>query len=89
MKSPILLPKTTNGSLHLQWKRCGRKNCRCALGLLHGPYIAFYWRKAGRQHKRYIPIQNLKTALLELEHARAAWPNITVVVQTLKEFDHV
>jgi hypothetical protein len=26
------------GSLHFEWRRCGRSNCRCASGRLHGHY---------------------------------------------------
>lgn len=47
MKTAKLLPKMTTGSIQLQWKRSGRKNCHCALDLMHGPYVVFYWRDAG------------------------------------------
>jgi hypothetical protein len=54
------LPKTEpvpiRGSLHPEWKRCGRGNCRCArVGERpHGPYWYRHQRVEGRQHKQYV-----------------------------------
>lgn len=64
------LPKTPPGSMLAgavcaQYKRCGKTNCRCARGELHGPYYyRFRWR-AGRVTKAYVP-------LAEVEGVRAA-----------------
>lgn len=66
-----LLPKTNRGSLQLQWKRCGKKGCRCCHGTMHGPYLALYWRAEGRQKKRYIRLEELPD-VLEILDARAA-----------------
>jgi transposase len=48
-----LLPKMTpsRGSLHAEWKRCGKVKCRCTDGGLHGPFFYCHERRAGRQHK--------------------------------------
>jgi len=55
-KSGGLLPKTKPlpGSLHAQFRRCGKANCRCAGGELHGPYFRRHWWSKGRQHWRYV-----------------------------------
>ena len=46
------------GSLHQEYKRCGKSTCRCASGLpadLHGPYWVRRWRDAaGRTRKQYV-----------------------------------
>ena len=34
--------------------RCGKKNCRCATGELHGPYWYKYWNEGGRTRSQYI-----------------------------------
>jgi hypothetical protein len=48
------LPKmTAPGSLHLNWTTCGKPTCRCAKGILHGPYVYRRWREGGRQRKLY------------------------------------
>jgi Family of unknown function (DUF6788) len=54
-KSGDSLPKTLPGVVCEQWKRCGRKNCRCAGGAMHGPYFYRFWRQAGRLRKAYVP----------------------------------
>jgi hypothetical protein len=47
------LPKMAVGSLHLEFRRCGRPNCRGRRGLLHGPYLVRRWREKGRQRINY------------------------------------
>jgi hypothetical protein len=49
-KSPAEIP---NGSLHEQFVRCGKPNCRCTRG---EPHTAHYFlaRMNGRQVKRYV-----------------------------------
>jgi len=49
------------GSLVEQTRRCGKAGCRCADGELHGPYVYFAPRTAGRGRLRYVP-----AALLEV-----------------------
>ena len=47
-----------SGTIHAEMKKCGRPNCRCIRGNLHGPYYYRYFRQNGRLHKRYIrPIE--------------------------------
>jgi len=42
-------------SYQLQSIRCGKHNCRCAAGELHGPYWYAYWRDdLGRVKSRYM-----------------------------------
>ena len=51
------------GSLHLETKRCGKPNCRCARGYLHGPFFYRRWRQGGRQKKAYVPRENVAGVL--------------------------
>ncbi len=62
------------GSLHLEWKRCGRPNCRCQAGRLHGPYYARHWREHGRQQKAYVRAENVVATLLAIEAHHKAFP---------------
>ena len=51
------LPKTPvlPGAVCVQWRRCGKPNCRCRDGVsLHGPYYAHFWRQNGKLCKRYV-----------------------------------
>jgi hypothetical protein len=34
--------------------RCGKENCRCADGDLHGPYWYAYWSEQGKTKSQYI-----------------------------------
>ena len=38
------------GSIHISYRRCGKKSCRCQLSddNLHGPYYVWYRRENGR-----------------------------------------
>lgn len=49
-----LLPKMLNGTVHAQFVRCGKSNCKCADGELHGAYYYHFVRVDGRLKKRYI-----------------------------------
>jgi hypothetical protein len=40
--------------------RCGRPNCRCARGDLHGPYHFRFWREGGRLRKAYVKRSELE-----------------------------
>lgn len=52
-----MLPKTTreilNGGLYRQSVRCGKKNCKCALGETHSAHY-FFTRTNGKLLKFYI-----------------------------------
>ena len=64
-------PKTQSpGSLHLEYKRCGKAACHCNDGFLHGPYIYRRWREHGRQRRQYIPMPKLASTLMAVEQER-------------------
>lgn len=82
-----LLPKTAIGSLHLEFKRCGRGNCRCRQGYLHGPYVYKHWREEGRQKKQYVPMRQFAEVALEIMHKRAELIRPSRVKQALRAFN--
>lgn len=56
MDEPVsLLP----GYIVTERVRCGKPNCRCARGELHGPYHYRRWRSGGIHHKEYVRPQYL------------------------------
>lgn len=77
------LPKMA-GSLHLEFKRCGRPRCCCQRGLLHGPYDP-HWRLSA---EKYVPMKQLGEVLLEIERQRAAAIRPAEVRRELKEYGH-
>ena len=54
-KNKNLLPKMIPGSVHQQFVKCGKSQCKCAKGELHGPYFYHFLRINGKRKKRYIP----------------------------------
>ena len=55
-KSVNITPKTDllPGHLLAQRIKCGRPNCRCARGHLHGPYYYRCWTDNGQRRKVYV-----------------------------------
>lgn len=72
-KGPTALPKmpSLRGSIHIEFKRCGRARCRCNNGQRHGPYLYRYFRLGGKLHKRYVRTADVDLAQAEVAIARA------------------
>ncbi len=60
-KIPVLL--TT-------WTRCGKPNCCCNEGRLHGPYHALHWRNGTTQRRRYVCAADVPAVRTILEQRR-------------------
>jgi hypothetical protein len=58
-KQRNLLPKTSPGAVCAQMVRCGKKNCKCARGELHGPYYYHFERVDGVLVKRYVKAKDV------------------------------
>jgi hypothetical protein len=46
--------RTDNRTYSLERVRCGKENCKCARGQLHGPYWYAYWIEGGKPKSQYI-----------------------------------
>jgi hypothetical protein len=68
-KTENLLPKTIPGAICVQLVRCGKSNCKCARGELHGPYFYHFVRVNGALVKRYVKAKDAPT----MRAACAAW----------------
>lgn len=55
-KSESFTPKIEplRGGILEQFKRCGRSNCKCVNGSLHGPYYYRVWMARGIRYKSYV-----------------------------------
>jgi hypothetical protein len=53
-----------------QWVRCGRRNCRCARGELHGPFFYRFWREGGKLKKQYVRAVDLQEVRARCEARR-------------------
>ena len=54
---PALLrpPPMIAGSFYEMYKKCGRANCRCAEGQLHGPFPVISFARGGQRSTRSVP----------------------------------
>jgi porphobilinogen deaminase len=42
------------GWVDARFVRCGRSNCKCAKGELHGPYYVRRWERGGKRRSKYV-----------------------------------
>jgi hypothetical protein len=42
------------GALEPRYVRCGRPNCKCVKGQLHGPYYLRRWQHYGKRYSKYV-----------------------------------
>lgn len=89
------LPKTLPGYVCQQWKRCGKRNCRCAGGQLHGPYFYRFGWKNGRQFKEYVrlaDVSEIRQACLDYRNQRAELrrerQHFRGLLAALRQFEH-
>jgi hypothetical protein len=75
-------PKITPlpGSLHAEWRRCGKPTCRCARGSLHGPYWVRRWWEHGTQRKAYVS----RNRVAEVSAGIAAWRRLHPPAWTMR-----
>lgn len=64
------LPKAGKGAVCIQYRRCGKPNCGCARGSLHGPYYCLFWREQGRLRKHYLRPEDVGAFRSECEARR-------------------
>jgi len=74
-----------HGGLRAEWKKCGKFNCRCARGQLHGPYYYRHWRENGRQRKAYVARQQLEGVRLALAANKGARRPFWTIRQALAD----
>ena len=48
------------GSVCAEYVRCGRSNCKCSKGELHGPYYRRFWYAGGKRRKEYVKKADLE-----------------------------
>lgn len=63
-KTENLLPKILPGTVHEQYVRCGKANCKCSRGELHGAYFYHFIRINGKLTKRYLKADEVETIRL-------------------------
>lgn len=73
-KSEKPFPKIStmlNGAVCASYARCGKANCRCASGQLHGPYFHRYQWHNGRMIKEYVRLADVEETRKACDKYRA------------------
>ncbi len=96
-KTNILLPKILLGSVHQQFKKCGKSNCKCSRGELHGAYYYHFVRVNGKLRKRYLKageVEYIQTACAARQNTekqqrantQADWEQLRELRSEIREF---
>ncbi len=96
-KTEKVLPKILCGSVHREFKKCGKSNCKCAKGQLHGTYYYHFVRVDGKLKKRYLKaseVEQIQIACLERREKekvqrarqRAGWKQLRELRSEIREF---
>ena len=75
------------GSLLKRYMPCGKKNCKCKKGKLHGPfYCLTYHDESGRLRTLYIPknkVEKVKEGIMEYKRVKGIIREISAINQRL------
>jgi len=81
------------GSLHREWKRCGKATCRCAPGRAdraqHGPYFYRSYRVAGLQRRQYVRPADLRVTAAAIARWQAVHPPAWTLRRSLAELRRI
>lgn len=69
------------GCVSTFYTRCGKPNCRCAAGQLHGPYHARRWREGKRKRRVYVRLEDLAA----VREGCAAWREVQAEIRQGRE----
>ena len=94
-KTAKVLPKILPGTVHAQFIRCGKSNCKCSRGELHGVYFYHFVRINGRLRKRYLKrsdVEDVQAACFirqqtkksEIEDSKATWTALRKIRDELR-----
>lgn len=78
-----------HGMPHKVYRRCGKANCRCADGQLHGPYTALSVNKGGRQKVVMVKKNDAKIVIKQSLRYRYFQETLAKVRKINREIDKV
>ena len=76
-----------HGLAHDVFRKCGKKNCRCAKGSLHGPYPALSINKKGKQKIVMIRKADMSVTVKKSERFRYFQKTLARIRRINKEID--
>lgn len=96
-KTEKVLPKIMLGTVHAQFVRCGKPNCKCSRGELHGAYYYHFVRVQGKLRKRYLKASEVDEAQracalrqievkAQREKSQTTWQTLRELRESLRDF---
>ncbi len=76
-----------HGMLHEVFRKCGKKNCRCSKGQLHGPYPALSVSQSGKKKMMMIKKDDAPTAIIKSKRYRHYQQTLAKIRKINKEID--
>jgi hypothetical protein len=75
------------GTIEGRMIRCGKPNCKCAKGDLHGPYYVRRWREYGKRCSKYVKKGDVSATFQALsEHRRQQKQARMAIGEAMKAF---
>jgi hypothetical protein len=78
------------GAVCVQWKRCGKPNCRCARGELHGAYFYHFFYVDGKLRKKYVKkadVSRIKAAVeTNKQQQQQSRRELQVAIAAIRQF---
>jgi len=76
-----------HGLPHNVFRRCGKVNCKCNRGMLHGPYLALSVNKGGKKKIVMVNKSNKLNVLKEAKRYRYYQKKLVEIRKINKEID--
>ena len=77
--------KPLHGGILTQFKQCGRSNCKCVNGSLHGPYYYRVWMVRGERVKKYVKKSELSAVQAGINERRRQLAEVRRINQQAKQ----
>lgn len=73
------------GYLEAQMVRCGKANCKCSKGELHGPYYIRRWERRGRKCSKYVKKGELSSVMAGISARKQQREEMKSLIRNLNE----
>lgn len=74
-----------SGAIDARFLRCGKANCKCAKGDLHGPYYVRRWREYGKRYSKYVKKSDVSATFQAVFEYRKSRQETREMVRSINE----
>jgi hypothetical protein len=73
------------GYLEAQMVRCGKANCKCSKGELHGPYYIRRWERRGKKCSKYVKKGELSSVIASISARKQQRQEVKEFVRSIND----